>query len=273
MGKRGKKQSVQKVTQPKRTGTAAGWSFYSTALRCWREWYLKYVQGLTPRIRPDYFRLGSAYHLFHEGMTHDEIAAQYPELHDVLDEAEKHFKRRTSPLAPPMPKAVAHEQPHEAYNGEYTCRLDRVEETGAREFKTAFAHRDSDKLKWDVDGEVIGELIASGMPRVTVDQISKKDGTVKQFPVMLTETKESAFKNTIVDLIDQIQRRMKLYERDELKGYFLGTYFPRNNLSCVSSQYGKPCQFYELCWSADPNVARLKFETKENSSWRRRLLK
>ena len=270
MGKRGKKQSVQKVTQPKRTGTAVGWSFYSTALRCWREWYLKYVQGLTPRIRPDYFDLGSAYHLFHEGLSRQEIEFRYPELRYILDEAEKHFKRRTSPLAPPMPKAVAHEQPHEAYGGDYTCRLDRVEETGAREFKTAFAHRDSDKLKWDVDGEVIGELIASRMPRVTVDQISKKDGTVKQFPVTLTGAKASEFNSTIVDLIRQIQYRMKTYARD---GGSEKVAFPRNNLSCVSSQYGKACQFYELCWSADPNVARLKFETKENSSWRRRLLK
>ena len=271
MNKRGKKQSVQKVTQPKRTGTAVGWSFYSTALRCWREWYLKYVQGLTPRIRPDYFDLGSAYHLFHEGLSRQEIEFRYPELRYILDEAEKHFKRRTSPLAPPMPKAVAHEQPHEAYGGDYTCRLDRVEETGAREFKTAFAHRDSDKLKWDVDGEVIGQLIASRMPRVTVDQISKKDGTVKQFPVMLTPEKEVEFTATIDDLIKQIRQRIKRARKEDYLN--AEDAFPRNNLSCVSSQYGKPCQFYELCWSADPNVARLKFETKENSSWRRRLLK
>lgn len=256
-----------KVDPP--TGTPIGWTFWNTALTCWRMWFLKYVEGLYPLATPKELTLGAAYHAFLEGHDAATIAGWSVEFASVVSEAQRLFISRMAPGAPPLPKDVISFETTMMIPGiPMSSKPDRVErvsgKAGVREFKTASTFRETDAQSWAVSGEVIGEMMASGTNSAVVDIISKRDGRVRQIEVRLTLEKRSALTGLIMDLREQVLLRMKAWGKGAAPED-LDRVFPKNLSSC-GYQYGRPCAYYERCWSKSGG-AHL-FVRRPKSGWR-----
>lgn len=260
----------------KSTATPIGWSFWSTFLRCPWEWWQKYEVGLTPRVIPRYFTLGAAYHKLHQGLTPTQVAALGPEFKDVIDEAMELYQARTAKTSPPLPKPEAVEQLFIVKEGPlagiYSAQPDAIEKNGhelsIREFKTASSLRGSDANYYNVNGEVLGEMVASGIPRVTVDIIAKSKGhPVSQIQVHLTEQKRTAFETLIAGAFNYLVQHYHDVKSGDVPAPVA---FPRNVDTCV--RYGQKCQFYELCWGSKAAATNFQLN-EENKRWQQHLLK
>lgn len=261
--------------------TEAGWSFYSCALTCWRKWFLQYYEGWQPVLTEQYFVLGAVYHALHEGVPKLEIAAWGEQYRDALPEAEALYAARLSASAPPLPHdELGREVECEAFGGLFTSRPDRIEQDAdgkaVRDYKTAATFRDSDGEKWAVDGEIIGEMVASKIPRAVVDIIRKgeKGNTVRQIGVVLTPKKEAALKHIVMDTQRQVLERVERLEREweNPKGLLSRNdiaerEFPRSLPHCVHGN--ELCRFYNLCWGE--GATQFLYRRKPNLAWRKRL--
>lgn len=245
-------------------GTPVGWSFWTTWDLCKRMGFLKYVEGLHPIETPDELSLGSAYHGLIEGHDAKTVAAHSPEFAKNIDTALKLFISRKSAGAPPLPKNVESAEKTLTVPGiPMTSKPDRIEVLGdgtrqIREFKTAKKHYDTDAQKWAVSGEVIGEMMASGTKVAIVDIIQKSDGRVRQIEVKLTPEKASALMGLVESLRDDVVSRLTKWSTvKDIKDppnslgaqhILLDRIFPKSLNQC-GYQYGKPCPYYERCWS------------------------
>lgn len=240
-------------------GTPIGWSFWTTWDLCKRMGFLKYVEGLHPLVTPEELNLGSAYHGLLEGHSSAVVAAHSPEFAKVIDTALKLHLSRKSAGAPPMPTNVESVEKTLNVPGiPMTSKPDRIEVTSdgkrrVREFKTAKRFYDTDDAKWNVSGEVIGEMMASGCDTATVDIIQKSDGKVRQIEVELTEGKKSALTGLVESLRDDLVGRIKAWNRLQdgagiTMAANLDRIFPKSLNQC-GYQYGSKCPYYERCWS------------------------
>jgi hypothetical protein len=260
--------AVAPTTYPRPAGSPLGWSFYSTALTCWQKWWLKYVEGWEPAVTPSYFTLGSTYHALHEGVPEHAIAAWGAEFVTSLPEAKRLFAARMA--GPPLPPAVSKELTVQITSGPlagiFTTRPDRTEldERGAlrlRDYKTAGQLRDSDDMKWAVDGQILGELYATKCGSAIVDIISKaKTPQVRQLEVRATSTKLDEFEALICDLANDISDRTPEWAAGPVSP-------PRNLTACALIL---PCLYYDFCWGSGASRA-LYVKREPRSEWRKAL--
>lgn len=256
-------------------GTPRGWSFYSTAHRCWRLWCLRYIIGLTPLRADEYFTFGSTYHALHEGVDEKTIASWGPDFVEALPAAKELYSRRIdSTKNPPLPPALAKEQTYAIpVPGamSITTKPDQEEAelgndgkpTGQRiprDYKTAGFFSKNDSEYWAVSGQIIAEMIATGASEGVVDIIHKgterKDGKesdsfgkVQQLQVLMTEDKRRSFFELIRDLSEQIDQRLSRAASAVKNGdgaREVASYFPRCH-ECVG-HYGL-CPYYDRCWT------------------------
>lgn len=286
------------------SGSPIGWTFYSSWLRCNRLWFLRYVLQMYPRETPWELIVGTVYHALLDGRTEAEIRSWGANYEKALPLAKKLHAERMK--GPKFGKLVSSEETLEVKEGllqkRYTSKPDRIEVNeeapsafGAkkaqvedaprivREFKTAATLRDSDDKRWNVDGEVIGELVTSGLDTAVVDIITKFERPiVRQIEVKLTEKKKHAWEQLVANIIDDVRARLgKL-----LAGLTVGepaplfledmpaldNAFPRRLTECVSFS-GRVCDYYDLCWNEQAATARGNFIKKNSDKpWAKRLL-
>jgi len=253
-------------------GTPVGWSFFGTALDCWFRFFLRYVEGLEPRRIANYFALGSAYHGLHEGKTDGQIASGGAELQVELPEAKRLHAARMK--GPPMPEAVAVEQTIYIEDGPlkdlFSSRPDRLEQSPrggkqTRDFKTAGAERQTDGDYWNVNGEILGQILATGAVKAIVDVITKtKVPKIRQYEVRMTDAKRAAFETLILDIVEQIRVKMRRWKAGE----DAATSFPKNIKACVV--LGQRCPYYEHCWGSGATTHL--YQRRERTEWQKRLL-
>lgn len=278
MAKAKRQQKEDKA--PTHGASAVGWTFYSTALNCWHRWFLRYVEGLVPLQMPEELAIGIGYHALHEGKSAEELEKLGPDVLDGLATAARIHRARVT-LGPPMPEATGKEVPAEVTGnhplaGLYTCRLDRVEGNQVREFKSAGSFTGAEEDRWNTDGEIIGQLVASELS-VIVDITTKEAAPrFKQVKVTLTPEKERAWRHLVLDLVHQIGDRVTRFERKGLREEEDGISreekalqcFPRNLRSCI---YGRRrCEYFARCWGTGGEQHLYKRQPAEE--WRKRLL-
>ena len=270
------KDAAPKAAAPKAFnpgGSPVGWSFWTTTMTCWRMWFLKYVEGLSPIETPKELLLGSAYHGLMEGHSSAVITAHDPKYKSVIDEAMRLYISRKSPGAPPMPKdIVSAEETLNVPGIPMTSKPDRIERTSSgkvqvREFKTANRFTENDSHKWSVSGEVIGEMMAANVDTAIVDIIEKKGGKVQQLEVKLTDEKRGSLVGLITALKAELTPRMEQYRaaKSVSPSPNLDRVFPKN-LNACGYQFGNPCPFFARCWGR--SAATHLFERKPVSVWR-----
>mgnify|MGYP001590786919 FL=1 len=257
-------------------GTSVGWTFWNTILTCWRMWFLRYVEGLHPIHTPRELSLGSAYHGLLEGHSATTIYQANPiEYRPVLDEAQRLFVSRKAPGAPPMSPAIVTEQTLMVPGIPMSSKPDRIEETPTgkriREFKTAATFRETDSQVWAVSGEVIGEMMAAGVDTAIVDIIEKRKGAVRQIEVNLTPEKVSALVGLVESLRGEVEIRFRRWSSfvkvdGKISPSNLDRLFPKSLSNC-GYQYGRPCPYYERCWSR--SAGSHLYVKKQTSNWRK----
>lgn len=225
---------------------------------------------LEPRAKRDELSFGAAYHGKMEGLPDERIDPEF-----VASATALATKRQRGA---PMGEALAKEEPRGIEKGKlsgiYTCRFDRREPTTVREYKTAGRLYDNDREQWDINGEIIGQLLAleemgvMAKPKVTVDIITKERlPATRQIEVALTETKRAEFESMISDSAREIRQRLDAYEGgvNTVNATHIAA-FPVNTESCV--RYGKLCQFYAYCWTSDRREKLNYVENPMNARWR-----
>lgn len=246
-------------------GSARGWTFISTGLRCWWAFLLRYIVGVVESVRPPYFDVGSVMHAHHEGIPREKIAEEFQEP-AVFAEGTKLYELRIK-SGPPLPKAKAVEQTVPIFDGLMTSKPDRVEGYGIRDFKSALYFSKNDQASWQVDGGIIGEAVAADVKVAIVDITSKsaarseEDGKVPSSPVkIVTVTVKDAHRKALERLVHtfwtQLESKMKAAKltkpsRGMPAPQALEELFPRNLLGCVG-KYG-PCPYYARCWGIPPD--------------------
>ena len=262
-------------------GTLVGWSFWSLALQCWHAWALRYILGLHPAVAIDYLSLGATYHALLEGRQPVEIARWGAAFEKALPEAQRLYKARIT-KGPKLPAATEIEKTRKLRDIPMTSRPDREEpgtkkagprdfahnpfllptqptEDSIRDYKTAAFFGQDDQAFWDVNGEIIGEMLAGGVRHAIVDILNKKTLETKIVEVQLTPVKAAALRALILDL--EAQLRARLRSATMKSGSALAS-FPRS-LQCIG-KYGK-CRYYEHCWGGKIN--RLAFSRTEPKPW------
>lgn len=251
------------------TSTSVGWSFWSTALDCWWMWWQRYGEGWELLNAPDYFDFGSAYHAMHEYDGDIDLAAGNVKqsVQKLLAKArDLHAVRQRGP---PLPVAVEKERLHAVTSGPlaglYTAKPDQIEMDGnvrtARDFKTSGRIKPSDPQRWAVDGEIIGEMVASDCKVAIVDIVTKEAvPKVSQIEVSLTEAKRLAHQNLILDLYRQIKERLALKDQRSAE-----VAFPRNLRNCCP---GRPCLYYPRCWETGATSQLYRINKARRDAWR-----
>lgn len=265
--------------------TLVGWSFWSLALQCWHAFALRYLMGLQPAVQADYFSLGAAYHALLEGRSHEEISRWGIAFLEALPEAQRLYEARLKD-GPKLPPAKEIEKTHHLRDIPMTSRPDREEpgsgieqdksfatnpflqpsaptENSVRDYKTAAFFGKDDQAFWDVNGEIIGEMLAGGVQHATVDVINKSNGETKIVEVKLTPVKAAALKALILDLEAQLRARLK--GAASKNGGALQN-FPRS-LQCIG-KYGK-CKYYDFCWGG--RINRMAYSQVDVKPWWRGL--
>lgn len=256
-------------------GTPIGWSFYSTALECWRRWYLRYFEGWLQIKGNTYQPLGTAYHALQEGRTPKEIIAMGPEYVIALPQAKQLYEARQS--GPKLYPAKAIEKTIIVADGPlagiFSSKPDRIELDGkktiVRDFKTAKRLYDNDQDKWDVNGEIIGEMLAAHASEAVVDIVTTGDvhPKVRVIRVGMTPEKKAAFERLILAVFAQVTVNSKaLYAGTEPE-----VVCPRNLNHCA---FPVRCQYYDWCWGGGA-LARAMFTQKREMTvgWQKLLLK
>lgn len=264
--------------------TKTGWSFYGSALDCWRMWYLRYVEGVRLKTSPEFFRVGIAYHALREGrVSVDKLArAVGPE---IMGEATRLAEARATdvPIGIIEQKEVTCGITKGPLAGLFTSKPDVIErdpDSGkrvGRDYKTTSHHRETDDAHWNAAGSVIGEMITAGIDKVIVDVISKGKKApprVCQYAVRLTEAKRLAFEGVILDLVEQIRARMArwaaaksgpLLDRDAT----LARLFPCNLNHCAMP---RTCDYYDWCWGGGAG-AKANYVIRKPADWQSSLLR
>jgi hypothetical protein len=234
-------------------GSPRGWTFISNA-KCWRRWAWRYLIGFLPANVKVYFDLGSAYHALMEGQSQGTVQAAYGH---VFEEAQELAYTRQD--GPPLGHATAVEQEYAIFGGKMTSKPDREETeskdgkgpaTRMRDFKSAMRFSDYDEEAWNVDGGIVGELIAAGVEKGIVDIVLKYVAAkrVKLVPVTLTKAKADALEALVDDFWETLERRVRKAAGGSAKD--APRAFPPNLSECVG-KYG-PCDYYARCWGKPP---------------------
>ncbi len=261
--------------------TPSGWSFFSTFFRCKWSWWLKYYRGIVPLHTADYFLVGSAYHAMHEGLTKKEIFAELPELTDeMFEEAKELYEARLDGPAWPEPDAleelfVVKDGPAKGFSSKPDAL--ELERSRIRERKTARILRDTDDLYWRVSGSVLGEMVASGIPDVIVDIVSKQDThVVRQIEVGMTPDKQRAFENLIADAKRELKERIERTKHDYGEStsltsmdFYAERHFPKNFDACAPQ--GQVCPYYARCWQPESPEAKLYKRGPVSNAWKKNL--
>lgn len=235
-------------------------------------WWQRYGEGWELLEPPEYFDFGSAYHLMHEHEGDLEIAEFNAKVavRKLLPKARELYQTRLH--GPPIPSAREREKLRVVTDGPlaglYTAKPDQIEGEGdlltARDFKTAGTIRPNDGKKWAVDGEIIGEMVASGCKRAIVDIVTKEQRPkISQIEVNLTSVKEAAHRNTILDLYRQLRERLVMKNQ-----YSAEQAFPRNLRNCCQS---KPCFYYARCWEGGAAARLYRINEARKRAWRQHL--
>lgn len=232
-------------------GSPRGWTFISTAYQCWRRWMYQYLLGFVPvgsiQVRVDPKRLGSAYHALLEGKGKEWVFKRYPnEVETALALYTDRMKN-----GPPLPLAENVEATVRIFDGKMTSKPDRIEKgvdgkPTMRDYKTAFAFSEYDEAMWNVDGGIIGEMVAAGAADGWVDIQRKfeRDGgkNTKIVRVELTYAKVQALETMVVNFWAELAMRLEWVAKKKDDNFF-----PKNLLGCVG-KYG-PCPYYNRCWA------------------------
>jgi hypothetical protein len=257
------------------TGTPRGWSFWETAASCWRRWFYRYVLTLMPFVEPEYFAVGSIYHALHEGIDEATIAGWGEQWARLLPEGKRLYEARLK--GPPLPKATAVEQTLDVPGLPMTSKPDREEMTFGgrprpRDFKTSGWFGEHDDKFWAVNGQIIGQMLATHSQKASLDLVHKRSGETKLLEVELTEAKSDALIAMITDLNLQLESRMVgLAQSAKAKGLDLqpkrlvDIHFPPKLSSCVT-KYG-PCPYYARCWAAPADPAKYMYKESNSRPW------
>lgn len=257
------------------TVTPVGWSFWSCALQCWWKWYQRHVEGWEPIKKETYFDLGSAYHLMHEYDGDGELASINTDGAGVREQLGEGARLYTARMrGAPLPKAESKERVFLVDDGPlkgiYSSRPDQLEDDGnggliARDFKALKRIYGNEDKKYRVNGEILGEILASGATSAVVDIVTKEARPrVQQIEVKLTPERRRAHEILVTDLLRQMKERMALMAQ-----YDAERAFPRNLENCCQVQ---PCNYYARCWEKDSAEAKLfRVNDARKSGWRRML--
>lgn len=253
------------ISESPEGGSPRGWTFISTAYQCWRRWMYLYLLGFVPagkiQDRIDPKRLGSAYHALLEGKGKEWVFKRYPnEVETALALYTDRIKN-----GPPLPVAENVEATIRIFNGRMTSKPDRIEKgpdggLTMRDYKTAFAFSEHDEAAWNVDGGIIGELIAARAEVGWVDiqrKFERADGAknTKIVRVEVTPEKRQALEAMVAEFWAQLTMRLEWTVKTEGADYF-----PQNLLGCVG-KYG-PCPYYNRCWAKGTAEALMYRDTK-----------
>lgn len=240
-------------------GSARGWTFISTGLRCWWAFLLRYIVGIVESVRPPYFDVGSVMHGLHEGIPKEKLSDEFREP-AVFEEGQKLYELRIR-KGPPLPKATAVEKTVPIFGGLMTSKPDRVEDFAIRDFKSALYFSKNDQFTWTVDGGIIGEAVSANMNVAIVDITSKsaarseENGKVPASPVKVVtvtvkDTHRKALERLVKHFWVQLESKLKAAKVTKPEAQPLEELFPRNLLGCVG-KYG-PCPYYARCWGIPP---------------------
>ena len=246
--------------------TRPGWSFYEAADTCWRYFFHRYVEPQSAPVTPPHLLIGTAYHALHEGKG--EELKKNGQLAPHMVEAARLYTARLK-RGPPLPPALAREQTvgcKGALEGIFFSTPDVVEAQGVRDFKTAARLYGDEREKWAVSGEIIGELVATGAEKATVDVVTKeKTPRFGLFEVRLTGKKQEGFERLILNLLVDMRRRYERAQESVDAGKQDPVLWPTSFSSCY--RYGKPCSFLNLCWGDG-----FGFEKRSKVPWVAKLL-
>lgn len=257
------------------SGSALGWTFWSTAAGCWRAFFFRYILTFIPAATQEHFVLGTVYHALHEGLTEAEICSWGDVWEKALPEA-KHLYTARLEKGPPLPKCDAVERTIDVPGLAMTTKPDREERTFGnkpmpRDFKTSGWYGKWDDHFWHVNGQIIGQMLGTGSETARLDLIHKRTGETKIIDVKLTEEKAAALSSMIHDLEQQLRARLGTLQDfgPALNSADVNEAFPPNTTNCVT-KYG-PCPFYARCWGEKSDPARLMFKESKNFSWAKKL--
>ncbi len=244
-------------------GTPIGWTFISTSYQCWLKWLYRYILGIYPAQVNENLLTGSAYHALLEGDSPEKVLKDFPEQAATA----MSLYRARMEKGPPIPEAEVVEETVKIFGGTMSSKPDRVEKRSdgsivARDYKTAMQLSEWDEQKWNVDGGILGELIAVNATKGIVD-IQRKTGLAetKLVKVELTAAKSDALFNMVADFWNEVYRRLKSVAERRTSA---NAAFPRNLTGCVG-KYG-PCEYYNRCWGKAPESLLFR-DTKKVGQW------
>lgn len=244
---------TKKRSTSKEGGTPRGWTFISTAYLCWRRWFYSYVLRLYPVEPAEELSLGSAYHALLEGDSPEQVLQRYPKQ---VEQALSMFKARME-RGGPIPEAETVEEQVAIFDGKMTSKPDRVEVIAGkkqiRDYKSALFFSEHDEAKWNVDGGIIGEMVAAGTDVGIVDIQRKRTDPKDQgndtriVKVELTPAKRQALEAMVRHFWAALESRIEALNDAETS---VAAAFQRNLTGCVG-KYG-PCPYYARCWGTPP---------------------
>lgn len=232
---------------------------------------------MLPFIEPEYFALGSIYHALHEGITEAEIASWGENWQKLLPEGKRLYEARLR--GPPLPNATAVEQTLEVPGLPMTSKPDREEKTFGgrpmpRDFKTSGWFGEHDDKFWAVNGQIIGQMLATASERAQLDLIHKRTGETRLLEVQMTPEKKDALVAMIGDLDAQLRLRMADLHENLNAATATGAvrpitlvnhHFPPRLSSCVT-KYG-PCPYYARCWSKGEAPEKYMYKETGKRDW------
>lgn len=246
------------------TSTERGNSFYRKFNECPRLWFLTYAAQLrAPDIDGAFTarKLGSLYHAHLTGIWTPrtlELKVSDPLLNAQAEELAK--ARRALVTKFPLPEIggnVLAEETYDVPGLPMTTQPDITTEKEALDFKTAARFGQTDVTRYDVDPQIIAEMLGAERTSATVDILVKtKEPRVEQVKVELTEHKAELLRQTIernAFLLNQAWATLHAdgpvdFSRDaKIEGYpATQKAFPHDAYGCAG-KFGRPCDFYKFC--------------------------
>lgn len=230
---------------------------------------------LLPFIEPEYFAIGSIYHALHEGISEADIASWGEQWQKLLPEGKRLYEARLK--GPPLPVADAVERTIDVPGIPMTSKPDREEKTFGgrprpRDFKTSGWFGAHDDKFWDVNGQIIGQMLGTNSQSAVLDLVHKRTGETKIITVDLTQDKTDALLAMISDLAFNMHSRVEMLadiifsgSGQDVPKATIDKAFPPRLSSCVS-KYG-PCPYYARCWAKAGDPEKYMYKETGKRPW------
>lgn len=254
-------------------GSGLGWSYWSTLQRCPREFYLTYVKPVDTESlgKPYPLEIGSYYHAFQAlSLSEDPVPTptalrkflfKHKANPETVGEAWRVFEAYLSYYGESdylEPLAIEYTAHHKRSN--FSCRYDLIARVSNRnhdliqqgvyivERKTAAAFTVDVIDGWDLDGEVLGQMLLWDRCG-----LSKKFGPLRGVIVdIVGKQKEPKFHRTVVSK-DSFRVRRHLQALNHMKAerdrYVKLKKWPMYTANCIR-RYGR-CPLYDVCRSGE----------------------